>query len=71
MAIEQAKQVSDNFKQLHSLLDEMKGGLFTQAEHMLDEVNVLTAELQQRINKQPAAGSRQRRTIRCLMQGTT
>ena len=34
----------------------MKGGLFTQAEHMLDEVNVLTAELQ-RINKQLAAGS--------------
>ena len=56
VAIEQAKQVSDNFKQLHSLLDEMKGGLFTQAEHMLDEVNVLTAELQ-RINKQLAAGS--------------
>ncbi len=56
VAIEQAKQVSDNFKQLHSLLDEMKGGLFTQAEHMLDEVNVLTTELQ-RINKQLAAGS--------------
>ena len=56
VAIEQAKQVSDNFKQLHSLLNEMKGGLFTQAEHMLDEVNVLTAELQ-RINKQLAAGS--------------
>ena len=56
VAIEQAKLVSDNFKQLHALLEEMKGGLFTQTEHMLDEVNVLTVELQ-RVNKQLAAGS--------------
>ena len=56
VAIEQAKLVSDNFKQIHSLLEEMKGGLFTQTEHLLDEVNVLTVELQ-RVNKQLAAGS--------------
>ena len=56
VAIEQAKLVSENFKQLHSLLEEMKGGLFTQTEHLLDEVNMLTVELQ-RVNKQLAAGS--------------
>jgi len=33
VALEQAKLVSDNFKQLHALLEEMKGGLFTQTEH--------------------------------------
>ncbi len=56
VAIEQSKLVSENFKQLHSLLEEMKGGLFTQTEHLLDEVNMLTVELQ-RVNKQLAAGS--------------
>jgi flagellar hook-associated protein 1 FlgK len=56
VAIEQAKLVSDNFQQLHFLLEEMKGGLFTQTEQMLDEFNVLTVELQ-RVNKQLSAGS--------------
>ena len=56
VAIEQGMAGFRQFKQIHSLLEEMKGGLFTQTEHLLDEVNVLTVELQ-RVNKQLAAGS--------------
>ncbi|MEX0503733.1 flagellar basal body rod C-terminal domain-containing protein [Alphaproteobacteria bacterium LSUCC0719] len=56
VAMEQAKLVSENFRQLHFLLEEMKDGLFTQTEYMLDEVNLLTAELQL-VNKQLSAGS--------------
>ena len=56
VALEQAKQVADNFGQLATLLNEMKSGLVTQADYMLQEVNILTGELE-RINTQLATGS--------------
>ena len=56
VALEQAKQVADNFGQLSTLLNEMKTGLVTQADYMLEEVNILTGELD-RINTQLATGS--------------
>lgn len=56
VALEQAKQLSDTFVQLSSLLNEMKAGQVTQADYLLDEVNLLTNELD-RINSQLATGS--------------
>lgn len=56
VALEQAKQLSDTFLQLSSLLNEMKAGQITQADYLLDEVNLLTNELD-RINAQLATGS--------------
>ena len=56
VALEQAKQLSDTFAQLSSLLNEMKAGQVTQADYLLDEVNLLTNELD-RINAQLATGS--------------
>jgi flagellar hook-associated protein FlgK len=56
VALEQAKQLSDTFQQLSSLLNEMKVGQVTQADYLLDEVNLLTNELD-RINTQLATGS--------------
>ena len=56
VALEQAKQLADNFGQLSTLLNEMKSGLVTQADYMLQEVNILTGELD-RINTQLATGS--------------
>jgi flagellar hook-associated protein 1 FlgK len=56
VALEQAKQLSDTFVQLSSLLNEMKAGQVTQADYLLDEVNLLTNELD-RINNQLATGS--------------
>ena len=56
VAIEQAKQVADSFVQLAGLMEEMKGGLNVQAGHLVDEVNLLTAEIK-RINQQLSGGS--------------
>ena len=56
VAIEQAKQVADSFVQLSGLMEEMKGGLNVQAGHLVDEVNLLTAEIK-RINQQLSGGS--------------
>ena len=56
VALERSKQVTDNFIQVATLLEEMKTGLNTQAEHLVSEVNVLAIELE-RVNKQLATGS--------------
>ena len=56
VALEQSKQLSDTFLQLSSLLNEMKLGQITQADYLLEEVNLLTNELD-RINTQLATGS--------------
>ena len=56
VAIEQAKQVADGFVHLSSLMEEMKDGLNVQANHTLDEANLLTKEID-KVNRQLASGS--------------